>query len=383
MSLSFLDSLIFFGALQGIGLSARLFFTHRFNCLANKMLSGFILCFSLLIIRNITETQGLLNSFSYLAIIANALIPLIGPFIYLYVCYLIQNNQKVSRASYRHFIFAIVYFFVITVAALFGITTDKEIAQIPWLTLTAAIIQLAVALQFLCYLVLTIRKITSYNLWLKNHCSTLDKQSLLWLKLLLICITTMFLTWLILFGADIKILSIKRSNMVLELFWLTYSILIYWIGYYSLLNPNVFLPKELTDNIDNNKTERYFTSEKLEQLLMKLNAHMETNRPHLNAALTLKQLANQLEISSKELSLVINLGRNKTFFDFVNTYRIEEIKKILQDGNKRGQKIEVIAYESGIKSTSTLNRLFKKHVNMTPSQYRAQFNQPLNFKLKI
>ena len=73
------------------------------------------------------------------------------------------------------------------------------------------------------------------------------------------------------------------------------------------------------------------------------------------------------------MSRVINLGSNKTFFDFANIYRIEAIKKVLQDEDKQGQKIEIIAYESGIHSTSTLNRLFKKHVAMTPSQYRSQF----------
>ena len=372
MNLDFLNSLIFFGGIQGLGLAALLFFTHRFSSLANKMLSGFILCLSLIIIRNITETQGLLLNFSYLAIITNVLVPLMGPFIYLYVSYLIDNTQSFTKSCSRHFLAALTYFVVITLAALFGITTDKEIAHIPWLAITAAIIQLSVVLQLFSYLILTIRKITAYNLWLRNQCSTIDKQSLLWLKRLLIGIATIFLTWLFLFGADIKILPFKQPELLTEFFWLTFSILIYWIGYYSFLSPDIFLPKALPEH-NNNKTESNLTSDKLEQLLNKLNTHMETNKPHLNAMLTLKILANQLEIKSKDLSRVINIGSNKTFFDFVNSYRIEEIKRILKDESQRHQKIEIIAYESGISSTSTLNRLFKKYVDMTPSQYRAQF----------
>ena len=62
---------------------------------------------------------------------------------------------------------------------------------------------------------------------------------------------------------------------------------------------------------------------------------------------------------------IINENLYKNFFDFINTYRIEEMKKQLQGESK--YTILGIAYESGFNSKSSFNRIFKKYTGQTPS----------------
>ena len=103
---------------------------------------------------------------------------------------------------------------------------------------------------------------------------------------------------------------------------------------------------------------------------------METKKPYRDSDLSLESLSNMVSISSRYISHVINEKFNQNFFDFVNTFRIEEIKHILIH-SKTHYNILNIAFNCGFNSKSTFNQAFKKHVQMTPSQYRKKFK---NFK---
>jgi len=103
-----------------------------------------------------------------------------------------------------------------------------------------------------------------------------------------------------------------------------------------------------------------------------LKEHMKTSEPFLDATLTIDDLASQLEIPTKDLSVLINHNLNQHFFDFVNSYRIKKAMHILQDpANKRLTILEIL-YEVGFNSKSSFNTAFKKHTHLTPTQYREK-----------
>jgi AraC-like DNA-binding protein len=98
---------------------------------------------------------------------------------------------------------------------------------------------------------------------------------------------------------------------------------------------------------------------------------MNKERPYLESQLTLPQLAQQLGISPNYLSQVINEQLQKNFFDFINEYRVAEAKsKLTADSTTKGS-IADVAYDSGFNSKSAFYTAFKKHVGMTPSEFRA------------
>ena len=98
---------------------------------------------------------------------------------------------------------------------------------------------------------------------------------------------------------------------------------------------------------------------------------MQQNKPFLDPSLSLETLAKQINLPRNEVSLSINKIIGQHFFDFVNSYRINFAAKMLitNDGQPQKTVLEIL-YEVGFNSKSSFNSAFKKHLLMTPSQYR-------------
>ena len=99
---------------------------------------------------------------------------------------------------------------------------------------------------------------------------------------------------------------------------------------------------------------------------------METDKLYLNSDLTLRELAEKLSISPHNLSEILNTRLNQSFYDFINRYRVEEVKRRLADNDSDKYSLIAIAFDSGFNSKSSFNTIFKKQTGSTPSQYRNQ-----------
>ncbi|MEO0341589.1 MAG: helix-turn-helix domain-containing protein, partial [Bacteroidota bacterium] len=82
---------------------------------------------------------------------------------------------------------------------------------------------------------------------------------------------------------------------------------------------------------------------KLEQLMVE-------EKPYLDPDLTLSQLAKKTGLPTNQLSHVINSGFGKNFNDFVNSYRVEEIKRRLEAGEQKSKSFLGIALDCGHRS---------------------------------
>ena len=109
-----------------------------------------------------------------------------------------------------------------------------------------------------------------------------------------------------------------------------------------------------------------------EGALSQIRGHMETQRPWLDPDLTLEQLAGQLKIRPKQLSQAINDGQNQNFFEFVNTYRIGEAKRLLTNPVDKKITVLEVLYEVGFNSKSSFNTVFKKQTGLTPSEFKKK-----------
>ncbi len=96
---------------------------------------------------------------------------------------------------------------------------------------------------------------------------------------------------------------------------------------------------------------------------------MNDEKVYRNVNLTLDKLAEKVGINPRYLSTILNNVIGKNFYDFVNLYRIEEVKQLLQDSENRKLTIEAIANKCGFKTKSSFNTAFKKYVTLTPTQY--------------
>jgi AraC-like DNA-binding protein len=103
--------------------------------------------------------------------------------------------------------------------------------------------------------------------------------------------------------------------------------------------------------------------------LDRLTLFMQREKPYLNPELTIGELAEKTSIPRRYLSQIINESLNRNFFDFVNSYRIDEAKTLLGVPESEKNVLEIL-YDSGFNSKSVFNAAFKKFTSMTPRQYK-------------
>ncbi len=104
----------------------------------------------------------------------------------------------------------------------------------------------------------------------------------------------------------------------------------------------------------------------------RLESYMREHKPHLNCLLNLDNLAGQLHWTPRHLSQLINRHYEQNFFDFINTYRVEECKRLLSDPAHRHQTMLEIMESAGFNSKATFNTFFKKKAGLTPSDFRQK-----------
>ena len=126
------------------------------------------------------------------------------------------------------------------------------------------------------------------------------------------------------------------------------------------------LPKEIENNLETKNNQ----SEVITTQILALKQYMTEKEPYLDPSLTIQELANQIEIPVRDLSVLINHHINQHFFDFVNEYRIQKAMNILKDPLKNDLTVLEILYEVGFNSKSSFNTSFKKYTNLTPTAYR-------------
>ncbi len=110
------------------------------------------------------------------------------------------------------------------------------------------------------------------------------------------------------------------------------------------------------------------------QIKQALLSHMVLNKPYLEPLFSLQSLGRQLGEPPRYVSQVINGHLQTNFSDFVNSYRINEVKRHLQDPLESRTILDII-YACGFSTKSNFNRAFKLHEGITPSEYRRSKHQ--------
>lgn len=101
----------------------------------------------------------------------------------------------------------------------------------------------------------------------------------------------------------------------------------------------------------------------------KLLRYVEAEEVFLNPDLSLRTLAEQVNIHPNQLSWLLNDSIGQNFNEFINHYRVEVFKRLAQDPSKSHLTILGLAYESGFNSKTVFNTYFKKETGLTPSQF--------------
>ncbi|MEL7162439.1 MAG: helix-turn-helix domain-containing protein, partial [Bacteroidota bacterium] len=110
--------------------------------------------------------------------------------------------------------------------------------------------------------------------------------------------------------------------------------------------------------------------EEVDRYKAQLSQLMEETKPFLDPDLSLRQLAERMDLPPNYLSQLLNEGFTQNFAEFVNTYRVEAFKAKVVDPAWQHLTLLGLAYESGFNSKTTFNTSFKRVTGTTPAAYR-------------
>ncbi len=151
-----------------------------------------------------------------------------------------------------------------------------------------------------------------------------------------------------------------------------------WFVLKALYHPELFrgvdsklrLVKDILPGIDQTSVVKSGEANEMEDKITMLRTFMHKDEPFLEPSLTIQDLANQINMPVRELSILINHHLDLHFFDFVNEYRIKKAMELLRDPAKSNLTILEILYHIGFNSKSSFHTAFKKYTDLTPTQYR-------------
>ena len=112
------------------------------------------------------------------------------------------------------------------------------------------------------------------------------------------------------------------------------------------------------------------TASRADDYLRKLEEHVAREKRYLDPGLTLERLAETLAVAPAHLSQLINQRLGRNFNEWLNSHRIDEVKRRLLDRRHAHLSIAAIGEASGFRSKSTFNAAFRKETGQTPSGFR-------------
>jgi AraC-like DNA-binding protein len=370
IAFSLLAVLTLLGAFQGFLLAAALLTVKRGNKIANRLLAAFVFTASIIILGGVLRTTNYVFVLPHLSRIHDPFPFLAGPLIFLYLKTLITKTKTFSARNFLHFIpfalfiaYLLPYYFQSTPDKLQNMLNERETPGLgEWYYVRSALL----IAHFLVYLSLVIRMLVKYSREVKRKSVRIDKSVHLQIRFLVVSSALLWLFGIFRYLFD----PTSQSNLLILL---GVAVIVYGLGYICLIKPEVLNGAE--ESASAPKYEKStLSAERSERYLKKLREFMETEKPFTDGELTLQKLAEKLSISPPHLSQTINEQTGQTFSDFVNSYRVEEVKKMFLDPSKKHYSLLAIAEEAGFGSKSSFNSVFKKHTNQTPGEFRKTLN---------
>jgi transcriptional regulator GlxA family with amidase domain len=138
------------------------------------------------------------------------------------------------------------------------------------------------------------------------------------------------------------------------------AVMVYWLGFNGYLKAR---PQTSARGID------VLTANKTLESLQKI---MQQDRIYLSPDLTLAEVVNRTGIPQKTISAVLNQHLGKSFNEYVNEFRVEEVKKRLTGSFPAHLTITGIAFECGFNSQATFQRTFKQFTGYSPTEFLAR-----------
>ncbi|WP_411030565.1 helix-turn-helix domain-containing protein [Spongiimicrobium sp. 3-5] len=323
---------------------------------------------------------------NFLAIWATGLHLLYGPLMHFYIIELIIKKSKKIIWFAKHLVIFFIWGFVYNLPNFFDLNFDMYV-QNGFLRLSGtsplfiSLFSYSAILSGGGYSIWNLVILHKYRKGLKINYSSIDQVNLNWVSNW----AYLFLfSFLVIFAVSLMPVSqyfVKISIAV------SVTTVITYIGFSGYKQTNIFfdgIGSKLNESRNSGTGEPNSLSEKIRysksgpsnknssELIDMLENTMNVKKPYLNEDLSLYDLAEEIGVSRQILSQLINDNYKKTFYEFINDYRVKEAQRIIETDISNHLKIAAIGFDAGFRSRSTFYKFFKKNIGVTPVEYRKK-----------
>jgi AraC-like DNA-binding protein len=349
-----------------------LLFSKKRRTLADSILGIWLMVIGIHTAFFYTHFTGAIKDYPFLLGVDAAFPFLHCPLFYFYAVALIKPDRFQSKYWLGHFlipcliyVYLIPFFFTSNAYKVYLIENGIVYKKANY------VLKILMAISSVFYLYLINNLLQAHKKRILNHFSNQEKINLDWLQFLYYPICFIWLI-IIFIGGNVTI-------------FIAVTLFIVSIGYFGIKHTGVFtnIPFEKNE-AENDRTEdsvdkkKYANSGLNEDaglvLHEQLNQIMRAEKLFLNPELNLTDLATQLNTHPNYLSQILNEKVGLTFYDYINTLRLEEFKLLAEMPENQQYTLLALAYQCGFNSKTTFNRNFKKLTHQSPSQYLKALN---------
>ncbi len=225
--------------------------------------------------------------------------------------------------------------------------------------------RLVFSVQVILILIYGRKLVIRYNQRIANFYSNLEDKTIIWVKYLLysfVATSLMSLTFNI----------IGRSVFIEHSLWLllpssVFSVLLFFIGFQGYLQNHTVRELKEDEKQEPAVDLKAWNSEQLQNRLLNL---FENEKIYRDANLKITYVSSRLNTNRTYISKLINNEFEVTFSEFVNSYRVQEAKDLLENDSQQKFSLNYISETAGFGSLSSFIRIFKEVTGKTPGQYR-------------
>ena len=351
--------------------------TARPRSIANRLLAAALLC---VVFRQFVLVLTMFSAIASFPMLFRMSFPfqlLAIPAFYLYAVALTTPDFRIERKHAVHllpFAVGVVWYGAVLVWGgpspfELGTALDRELYA-------RTVVKLLVMIP---YLILVRRQVQTFAPEVKQHVSDTSPFRLNWLR-----------TLLVLAGASVAVdvLDVATGPSI-PLWYLTPGVSLISLIVLSYLSmrvspiftsevhrkqeesvPDVVLPQAEAEEVPIDASPGRLPDAELEKQKERLTGIVVAKSLYLNPDLRLSDLADAMGVRPYRVSQILNQGLHTSFYDLINQYRIEKAQELLTSPAADRLNLLGVAMESGFRSKSVFNEVFKKTTGKTPSQYR-------------
>ncbi len=331
------------------------------NQKANRFLSLTILSMCLTFTPFILDIS-IWNAYQWLSWLPFSLSYWIGPAFYFYIKTLTEGPDAFRKVDFWHFS-PIILNYLHSIYHLF--VGDHN--PWPWLHYGAELLESAAIISVMIYLFLSFRLVKSYQGSLFNNVSYTEMIDLRWVNQFIFVTAGSCILILVFVIASMLVggkYSLREWDDPRAFALLIYAGVLYWLSISGFKQARTLRMIHVPPPKGPDQGE-------YEAVIHRLRSAIESDKLYRNPTLSLSDLSKSVDISERVISNAINQELGKNFYQFINEYRVEEVKERLRDRNCDHLKILSLAFDAGFNSKASFHRVFKSYAGQTPKDYKS------------